>query len=171
MLRTAVAEKEGVPSGVCDLGASRPEVPEGPLWSWRSPAVSPRAVTAPTPSPRTQLAPARPGPGSPVRSQGSGVGKMGGVMEELGVGRAKPQIPGRDLGSSRGLGLGGFQRRRGVGPPRGGTSSGTGGAVRWEVAALGNSRCQRAEFDVWCGEALGKQSCVSGWGLGKWQRA
>ncbi|CAD7680416.1 unnamed protein product [Nyctereutes procyonoides] len=40
MLRATAAGKEGVPSGVCDLGASRPEVPEGPLWSWRSRALS-----------------------------------------------------------------------------------------------------------------------------------
>lgn len=35
----------GVPSGVCDLATSRPEVPEGPLWGWRSQAVSPCALT------------------------------------------------------------------------------------------------------------------------------
>lgn len=63
MLREAAAGKEGVPSGVRDLGASRPEVPEGPLWSWRSRAVSPRAVTAPTPPPRAPAGSRWPRPG------------------------------------------------------------------------------------------------------------
>uniref|UniRef100_A0A4X1USG5 Transmembrane and ubiquitin-like domain-containing protein 1 n=2 Tax=Sus scrofa TaxID=9823 RepID=A0A4X1USG5_PIG len=37
ILRTA--GKRRVPPGVCDLATSRPEVPEGPLWSWRSRAL------------------------------------------------------------------------------------------------------------------------------------
>ncbi|XP_077005964.1 transmembrane and ubiquitin-like domain-containing protein 1 [Tamandua tetradactyla] len=39
MLWATAARKEREPSGNCDLGASRPEVSEGPIWSWRSGAL------------------------------------------------------------------------------------------------------------------------------------
>lgn len=57
--------------------------------------------TAPGPS-WLPLAPPRVRRCPPVAPGG---GKMGGVMEELGVGRAKSRIPGRDLGSACGVGL------------------------------------------------------------------
>ena len=127
----------GVPSGVCDLGASRPEVPEGPLWSWRSPAVSPRAVTAPTPPPRALVVTAHPVPEPPVPSHVSGGGKMGGVMEELEIGRTKSRLPGRDLGSSRTPGL-----ERLLVEARGQAASGW-GQVGCGAATRGDSRLSK----------------------------
>lgn len=77
--------ERGVLSGVYDLGASRPEVPEGPLWGWRSWAVSPCAVTAPTPPSRAPASTRLPRPG---------------------IARALPQIKGREDGRGDG-GVGG----------------------------------------------------------------
>lgn len=141
MLRAAAAGKEGVPSGVRDLGASRPEVPEGPLWSWRSRAVSPRAVTAPTPRPGPQLAPARPAQGSPVPSRGSGGredgrgdGGVGGGEGEVSDSRAGSRVRLRSgFGeASRG---GAESGRRGVGLEKTGEAKLGGGMM----AALGSS--------------------------------
>lgn len=109
--------------------------PAAPGPGWR-PLVPPRVRRCPTAAP--------------------GGGKMGGVMEELGVGRAKPRIPGRDPGSACGLGL---ERL----PEEARSRAATGWAFRrlegplwvggWHPLEAPN--CQRAETDVWCGEALG----------------
>ena len=133
------AGKAGVPSGVCDLATSRPEVPKGPLWSQ---AVSPCALTVPTPPP-PQLAPARPAPGSPSPSRHSGVGvgggKMGGVIEDQGgegeVSDSRPRsgvLQQAEFGEASRGGAG--SGRLGVGFE--GTRR---GRVGWGVATLGGS--------------------------------
>lgn len=78
-------------------------------------------------APGPQLPPACPMLGSPVPSHGSGIGKMGGVMEELGVGRAKLRIPGSGVQHGTGFGE----------ASRGGVESG------WSLSALGGAELGR----------------------------
>lgn len=99
--------------------------------------MSPRAVTAPTPPPRALAVTAHPVPEPPVPSHVSGGGEMGGVMEELEIGRTKSWLPGRDLGSSGTLGL-----ERLAEEARGRAAAGW-GRVGCGAATLGDSRLSK----------------------------
>lgn len=77
-------------------------------------------------------------------------------MEELGVGRAKHRILGLDLGSSIRLSLERLPEEARSWASTGWGLSGPGGAELgggWQPSEAPD--CQRAEFDVWGGEALG----------------
>lgn len=137
---------------------------------------------------------ADPGGESPRRDRAHPVamGPAGTRSPRPWIARAVPRLGGREDGRGDG-GVGGREgeasdSRAGSGvqqgavfgeASRGGVESGRRGVgLRVEREGLLGGRwppseapdCQRAEFDVWCGDALGKQSRASGWGLGKWQR-
>lgn len=112
-------------------------------------------------APGPQLAPACPILGSPVPSHGPGIGKMGGVMEKLGVGRAKLRIPGSGVQHGTGFGeasRGGAESGWGLSAP-GGAELGR----RWQPSEVPD--CQWAEFHVWCGKALGRRHVSAGGGV------
>lgn len=82
-------------------------------------------------------------------SHGSRVEKMGGALEELGVGRAKLRVLGQDLGSCKGLGLETLPEEARSRASAGWGLSGPGGAELgggWQPSEAPD--CQRAEFDV-----------------------
>lgn len=121
MLRTAAAEKGvGVPSGVGGLGASRPEVAQGPLWSRWSRAVSPRA--APAPPPRARSHPRSPPRSRPRPPGGWGRGHSWGWGGRSPGPRAGPGVPpGAGLGEAPRGGAGWCRRRGGPAWVGGGT--------------------------------------------------